>query len=442
MKRIQWAFIGLLILLTALWWAANPLLWATQGVLPWRAALLDWTGVVAMGVMGVALILAVRPVLFEPWLGGLDKMYRLHKWLGITALVAAIVHWLGAQAPQWLVELGWMERPVRVRSGDAPGVVQQLLGSQRGLAESVGEVAFYALVLLTVLALIKRFPYRWFFKTHRWLAVVYLVLVFHTVVLLRWREWSTPLGWVVAMLMVVASAAAVHILLRRVGQHRQAVGEVARVDRLPTVGVLDITIELKDRWVGHEAGQFVFVTFDTREGAHPFTLTSAWRGDGRLGLLIKGLGDHTNSLMTHLQVGQRVTVEGPYGQFNFHGQRAHQIWIGGGIGITPFVARMKSLALQPDGRSIDLFHTTTERDEEALALLRRDAAHAKVRLHLLVDAQDGLLDMQGIAAAVPNWQHCDVWFCGPAAFGQTLRRDFLAQGLPADAFHQELFDIR
>jgi predicted ferric reductase len=28
-----------------------------------------------------------------------------------------------------------------------------------------------------------------------------------------------------------------------------------------------------------------------------------------------------------------------------------QGWVGGGIGITPFIARMKALAVEPDGRS-------------------------------------------------------------------------------------------
>ena len=43
----------------------------------------------------------------------------------------------------------------------------------RGIAETIGEWAFYAAVILIVLALVKRFPYRWFFRTHRWLALVY-----------------------------------------------------------------------------------------------------------------------------------------------------------------------------------------------------------------------------------------------------------------------------
>ena len=44
------------------------------------------------------------------------------------------------------------------------------------------------------------------------------------------------------------------------------------------------------------------------------------------------------------RIGQPVTVEGPYGRFTFDDGAERQIWIGGGIGIAPFVARMKALA--------------------------------------------------------------------------------------------------
>ena len=39
-------------------------------------------------------------------------------------------------------------------------------------------------------------------------------------------------------------------------------------------------------------------------------------------------------------------------------------------------------------------------------------------------------------------KNASVWFCGPAGFGQALRADLTAQGLPDDAFHQELFQMR
>jgi len=52
----------------------------------------------------------------------------------------------------------------------------------------------------------------------------------------------------------------------------------------------------------------------------------------------------THHLRETLRAGQAVTVEGPYGCFTFDDSVPLQIWVGGGIGVTPFIARMKDLA--------------------------------------------------------------------------------------------------
>ena len=74
--------------------------------------------------------------------------------------------------------------------------------------------------------------------------------------------------------------------------------------------------------------------------------------------------------------------------------------------------------------------------------MRADAQAAGVRLHVLVDARDGRLSGERLRQTVPGWREASVWFSGPAGFGKALRADLLAQGLPADAFHQELFVMR
>ena len=190
------------------------------------------------------------------------------------------------------------------------------------------------------------------------------------------------------------------------------------------------------------AREFAFVSFQADEGPHPFTITSAWHNDGVLRFLVKGLGDYTRRLPGLVAVGDLVQVEGPYGRFNFDSSRTRQVWVGGGIGITPFIARLQQLAAWPDGRPVDLFYSTTLLDATAVATLQADALAAGVTLHVLEDARDGRLSAERIRQAVPDWRSGSVWFCGPAAFGQALRRDMLALGLARGAFHQELFALR
>ena len=444
-RRVFWTY---LLLLSAAWWLSDPTPMADlTHVFAWRAVLLQCTGVLGIGVMALALVLAVRPVVFEPWLGGLDKMYRLHKWLGITALALSVAHWLLAVLPGHLVGLGWLRRQAYSASPlhtELPALewLQQALRGQRGMAVMVGEWAFYLAVLMMLLALVRYFPYRYFFKVHRLLAAAFLALAWHAVVLMRVDYWVSVLGPPLALLMVAGSIAAVRVLLRRVAAGRKAVGEITRITHHEALQTMELTVAIKGRWAGHQAGQFAFVTFHTTEGAHPFTIASPWTGDGNIGFRVKALGDYTSTLAHRLQVGSVVQVEGPYGQFTFEGTRPRQIWVAGGIGITPFIARMQALALAPDGKTIDLFHATKVHDAHAIGQLERDAQAAGVRLHVLWDERDGLLDAQRIAAGVPQWREADVWFCGPAAFGQALRRDLLALGLPADQFHLELFEMR
>jgi len=444
MNNIKIALWALLAGLTLLWALADSFLPSPLTYFSLRSVMVQYTGIIAMAAMSVAIILAVRPRRVEPLLGGLDKMYRLHKWLGITALVFASVHWVWAKGTKWAVGWGWLTRPAKGGGPAELGGLEQLLRSQRGLAESLGEWAFYAAVVLIVLALVKRFPYRWFAKTHSLLAVLYLLLVLHTLVLVKFAYWTQPIGIVTALLLLGGSLAALQALFKRIGAQRKVEGEIQRLIEYPELSVLETHIALHDGWPGHQAGQFAFVTSSAAEGAHPYTIASAWNPpQAHISFITKALGDHTRRLPQLLRVGDRVTVEGPYGCFTFDDQKQRQIWIGAGIGITPFVARLKQLALTPDRQhSIDLFHPSGEYSAAAMAKLRADAAAAGVRLHLLVGNQNGRLSGERLRHEVADWQAASVWFCGPAGFGRALRDDLLAHGLKPQDFHQELFQMR
>ena len=404
--------------------------------------MVQYSGVLVMSAMSLAVILAARPGLAERLFGGLDKSYRLHKWLGISALVLSVLHWLWAQGPKWAVGLGWLERPARRAGGQAGEGLAALLQGQRGLAESLGEWTFYACVVLIVLALIPRFPYRWFFRTHRLLALAYLALVYHTLILARPDYWATPLGVIGALLLLAGSTAALLSLTRNIGRRHQVLGRIVALQHHPDNRVLSVRIRLEGAWPGHRAGQFAFVTFDEREGPHPFSISSAWLDDGCLEFAIKGLGDYTRELPQTLRTDDLVKIEGPYGCFDFAGRKAGQIWVAGGIGIAPFLARLRALAGRTDRQPIDLFYCTSEPAAEFIEGLRRLAAAAQVELHLVVAQQQERLTPERLRASIADWQARDLWFCGPSRFGQQLRRDLRAHGMAAEDFHQELFEMR
>ena len=113
MKRIKLSWLLLLLVLTGLWLLADTLAPTPLTYFSFRTVLVQLTGVIAMGAMSVAMLLAIRPRWLEPHLDGLDKMYRFHKWLGITALVAAIIHW-------W-----WVTISGHVKSGLGPALASR-----------------------------------------------------------------------------------------------------------------------------------------------------------------------------------------------------------------------------------------------------------------------------------------------------------------------------
>lgn len=445
MKKIKLALWALLFVLSALWFMADTLWPQPFGYFPLRRALVQYTGVLAIGVMSVGMVLATRPRWLEPHLGGLDKMYRLHKWLGISALTVSVVHWWMAKGTKWMVGWGWLTRPAR-QAGKAPELagVEAWLRQLRDLAEGLGEWAFYGAVALIALALIKRFPYHLFVKTHKWLAVAYLVLAFHTVVLAQYAYWSQPVGWVLALLVAAGTVSAALVLFKRVGAHRKAAGRIDTLTYYPTLQVLETAIQMEGAWAGHRAGQFAFVTSNPREGAHPYTIASAWDPAlRRIVFITKALGDHTRRLHERLKPGLPVVVEGPYGCFDFEDPKPVQIWVGAGIGITPFIARMKQLAGQPHTQQIHLFHPTSDFDERAIDKLTADALAAGVQLHVLHSRRDGRLDAERIRQAVPKWKQASLWFCGPSPFGAALRDAFVSRGpIKASDFHQEVFEMR
>lgn len=344
-----------------------------------------------------------------------------------------------------MVGWGWLDRPAR-RLADpdqALTSVEQFFRSQRELAETIGEWTFYAALILMTLALIKYFPYRLFRKTHKWLAVLYVALAYHSFILIKTDYWAQPIGWLMGLMILGGFISAGLILTNRVGQKRKVQGEVISMTHHTGVSAVEGVIQLQTGWAGHQPGQFAFVTSNSSEGPHPYTIASAWEPSAStLTFVVKELGDWTKKIVETIKPGTPVTVEGPYGHFTFDDDCEHQIWVGAGIGITPFIAKMKQLAKASSPKQVDLFHLTSDDAPEVMALLIQDAEDAGITLHLHNSRRDGRLTPEVVQQVVDDWKKTSVWYCGPNELGKVLRERFTSQGLAQKHFHQELFQMR
>lgn len=432
MKRYLWGVCMVGVAVWALdwaWWSPT-----TQGTWPWqvRDEALNLSGLLAITLMSWAVVLAARPRLLEGPLGGLDRMYRQHKWAALLAAVAALAHW-GIEMSDDILK-AWVGRAGRVPHERWTG----WLGEVQHLAKDMGEWALYAVLAMVVLALWKRFPYRPWRRLHQLMPVLYLMLALHAVMLAPRDYWTQPVGAWLAACLALGSVASLWALSGAIGRARRHAGVVEAVQL--TGEVLNVRVKPQRPMPPHRPGQFAFVTLDAREGAHPFTIASAPSGAGTLDFKIKALGDYTRGLPARVTAGQPVVIEGPYGRFDFarHDPQRRQVWVAGGIGVTPFLAWLDPGA--PELKAPVDFHLCV-RDAATDPLVAQVRALCEPRPTVTLTVHDAAQGDQLSVEGLPQAESLEVWCCGPRGLGEALRRGLKAQGR-AVRFHQEAFEMR
>jgi predicted ferric reductase len=436
--------LGLLLAIVTVAWGMDVLATggSNGGTLPWviRQEALYLSGLLSIALMSLAMFLSTRPAWLETPLGGMDRVYRTHKWAGIFAVSFAVVHWLVEEIVGDILK-AMVGREGRIPKEQFTGFLEVM----RDLAKDMGEWAFYLVLAMLVITLWKRFPYKTWRVVHQAMPVLYLMLALHAAMLAPTDYWTQPVGILIALLGAAGIYGALYSLVGRIGRARRASGTVTAIEQ-PSPDVLTVKCQLDNNWRGHRPGQFAFITFDEKEGAHPFTIASADRGDRSISFQIKALGDYTRTLGKRLEVGHAVKVEGPYGRFDVARQdsSAQQIWIAGGIGVTPFLAWLDSLQQTPNQVSADFHYCTRDRTNDPF-VARLEAscvALPGVRLHIHGAQQGETLSAADVAAAQTGSRRSEIWFCGPQGLAEKLKYELGRIGRGRFRFHQEAFEMR
>src|SRR3990167_6536039 len=133
-KRVLW---GLVLGLTAWWLWVDPLLTASPAFFAVRNSLVNYTGILGMGMMSVGMVLAVRPVWFGLLCGALVSFQRAQMavWIGVGPAACRWSPAAGGANRRSLQAVSKLARPRRgggrmgvLRHGvdDCPGTVQAL----------------------------------------------------------------------------------------------------------------------------------------------------------------------------------------------------------------------------------------------------------------------------------------------------------------------------
>jgi predicted ferric reductase len=392
--------------------------------LSWSAQIGEWLGSQAVLAMTLAALLAVSSAMSDDWFGGPVARRRWHRGSALSGVALVLVH-------------------ASVTTADA---------ASRQLGGGLAVASLFALMTLTALASmtpggrlgrlrgpvgwLARLPYDPWKAIHRLLALALLAGVTHGLLDSATFAGSPTLTAVHLGLSILAAAALLYQLGLRRYVLRGAPHDVTGLERIAG-DVLVITMRPLGVPLRIHAGRFVEVLFSRdRHGAHPFTVIGS-RPDGEFQIAVRANGNDTSALHQHLRIADRAWVRGPRGDLDHRRGGPRQIWIAGGIGITPFLGWVHSLGPEHD-TVVDLWYSVTTLDQAAFLdeLVEAAAQLPWLTLHVVESRAQGVLTADRVLAESASGTTASVFLCGPPAMVTALRRGLAASGPAGGVFHE------
>lgn len=207
------------------------------------------------------------------------------------------------------------------------------------------------------------------------------------------------------------------------------------------VATLALTPVFRRRALRFAPGQFVWLRLHRRVVGvqeHPFTIASSAELTDRLELTVRASGDFTRAL-ARLGPGQKVWLDGPHGSFTPDAPERVDglVLIAGGVGITPMMSILRTLAERGDRRLHRL--VLAERPDQPLFGPELEVLGRRLDLDVLRTA-GRRVDADLLAEILPRARgRLEYYVCGPPGLltGSLAALDQL--GVPPARIHSEQF---
>jgi 3-ketosteroid 9alpha-monooxygenase subunit B len=209
--------------------------------------------------------------------------------------------------------------------------------------------------------------------------------------------------------------------------------------------VLEVPADLAAKFQ-YRAGQFLTFRVPHADGTFNrcYSLSSAPGIDGRPKVTVKRVDGGRGSNWFHdaLKEGAIIDVLPPAGRFVLGDGDQPLLLFGGGSGITPMMALIKS-ALKGTTRRMRLFYANRDKpsiifDAEFQALCKANPGRLEVIHHL--DATQGFAKPEDIAAALKGFEDAEAYLCGPGPFMSLVESALRTSGMPHQRIHIERFE--
>lgn len=377
-------------------------------------------------LMACSLFLSTRPKWAEAFFGGLDKMYMTHRRTSTTAFLLIFVHVLTVPITTTNLRLG----------------------------NYLAMVAFAGIVSIVLITLAPRIPflsilsggtYEGWKNLKRFIGIFFIIAFIHALTIPSPLHALVAITWV-QIFFVIGTLSYLYTELFGRFFKKYLPYKVEAVKH-PNSSTTEVTLQAKKNPIRrHRAGQFLFVRFSGDKSlneSHPFTISSAPSEDV-LRLTIKASGDFTRYLFRNLHPGTEAVIEGAYGMFDYKTGGQKQIWIAGGIGLTPFLSFIRDMDGNLD-QDVELYYTVRH-PEEALFLDEIEAAskgNPRLKAHVRFSATDGSLTVEEILEnAGGEVREHDIYMCGPLPMVQAFTGKFEGLGVSKERIHFEEFNFR
>lgn len=403
-------------------------------------------GIAGFILYAINMLLSVRRRWLERFFNGLNRVYIAHHLTGGIALILLSFHPLFLAVRY--IELGALSTlkdaahallPRAVNLNENFRVVQQQVAVDNGF------IAFTGMVVLLILTFFIKLPYRIWLFTHKFLGLAFFFGTLHVLFISSDVSRSTFLKSYMLVWTVIGLGAFIYRSIFGAIFVRRYPVQVSRVQKLPK-DVISIDLKPIEDDIPFKPGQFVFVRFNWQKHRgilpefHPFSIASR-PGEGVVRVVAKALGDHTKAML-NIPQGAVAEIEGAFGKFDYQRfANSPQIWVAGGIGITPFLSMAGTL----DAKSpqVTLFYSVVGRDEIIghdifSSVAPKTSPNFKYQPFVTSETKK-FIDAKYLAETCGGLDGKEIFLCGPPPMMKALKKQLRQQGVKASRIHSEEF---
>lgn len=367
-------------------------------------------------VFAANFLMATRARWVEKIFGGLDKMYMIHRRSGVIAVVLLLFHFV-------------------VVPRDTVFTIGKPMG-------------FYSLVFILIGVIVAATPlFKRKFKYHKWvnfhklMGFFYILGIAHS---LNVQTLTSQLPIVRTYVYLMAAIGIIAWFYRAFLYNlfnKKLSYTVEKVKHFEN-DITEFILKPAGKKLAFEAGQFAFVSLQDKnlKEPHPFTISSH-PSEESLRFTVKALGDYTSDLQTSLDEGIPAKIEGPFGLFNFkNAKNKKQLWLAGGIGITPYLSFIKEL--NNDYHVILVWSVSSLVQANYKEEIENIASNKSSLKFILNDSET-----QGHFAIEKLYNSSDlkntsVFVCGPEVMRENYIKQLLQKGVSINDIHFEEFSFR